>query len=471
VGLCCRTPYQSDRPAHQNHADEANRLVNVGGVAQTWDNNGNLLNDGVYTYTYDTANRLVGASGQSSVNSYQYNGMGDRLRQVAGGITTTYTLDLNAGLTQVLADVANGATNTYLYGNGRIAQQGLTTDYFLTDALGSVRQLTNSTGQVTLAKSYQPYGSVMSSAGTASSIYGFAGEQTDPYTELLFLNARYYDPALGRFISADSIVPQASNPQALNRYSYAYNSPLNYIDPSGHDPCTGAPGTYQPDCGVDNTPAPFLIPSGSYWRRLAGTYGFSAYDIVWESEYKGAMVDIPGVPGLQAKADFLYNKDAVGMQGTGMILRDGQQIYIHRDAGYWTDSSGQRVYSTSKGWVYEDKRPVEDPDTITLTNARFSRLPARPPLSTRYSVAAPKDFAKGTLLYAPSLGPYTPNAGVLIIQDRGGAFPAGEHRFDVFAGDTNCTGSRWWVEVPSSARVGVPVYELVLPLEVYSDRR
>lgn len=49
-------------------------------MAQTWHNNGNLLNDGVYTYTYDAANRLIGASSQSSVFSYQYSGLGDRMR-------------------------------------------------------------------------------------------------------------------------------------------------------------------------------------------------------------------------------------------------------------------------------------------------------------------------------------------------------------------------------------------------------
>jgi hypothetical protein len=46
--------------------------------------------------------------------------------------------------------------------------------------------------------------------------------------------ARYYDPELGRFIQADTIVPNAGNPQSLNRYSYCYNNPLNHIDPTGH---------------------------------------------------------------------------------------------------------------------------------------------------------------------------------------------------------------------------------------------
>jgi len=46
--------------------------------------------------------------------------------------------------------------------------------------------------------------------------------------------ARFYDPALGRFISADTVVPGAGNPQALNRYAYVLNNPLKYTDPTGH---------------------------------------------------------------------------------------------------------------------------------------------------------------------------------------------------------------------------------------------
>ncbi|MCZ7672026.1 MAG: hypothetical protein M5U34_35320 [Chloroflexi bacterium] len=62
------------------------------------------------------------------------------------------------------------------------------------------------------------------------------------------MNARFYLPALGRFASADTIVPNPTNPQSLNRYSYVRNSPLNMIDPTGHRECEsdgncGPPGS------------------------------------------------------------------------------------------------------------------------------------------------------------------------------------------------------------------------------------
>ena len=94
-------------------------MTNAGGVAYTWDDNGNLTYDGVYTYTYSYANRLVAVIDASSSTSYGYNGLGDRVQQTVDGNTTYYSLDLAAGLTQVLDD----GDNTYLYGLVRIGEE------------------------------------------------------------------------------------------------------------------------------------------------------------------------------------------------------------------------------------------------------------------------------------------------------------------------------------------------------------
>ena len=156
--------------------DAANHLTSVGGVTYTWDANGNLTSDGVNTYTYDGANRLIAVNGQSSSTSYAYDGLGDRLQQTVGGQTTTYTLDINSPLTQVLSD----GTNTYLYGVDQIDQQnGTDTEYYLGDALGSVRQLTNNTGDVTLTRAYDPYGNTILNTGSEQTAYGYDGEYTD----------------------------------------------------------------------------------------------------------------------------------------------------------------------------------------------------------------------------------------------------------------------------------------------------
>jgi hypothetical protein len=112
--------------------DVANRLKSANENEYTWDNNGNLLNDGVVYYTYNHANRLKTASDAGLVANYAYNGMGDRLQQTVNGTTTNYTLDLAGGLTQVLAD----GQNSYVYGDWRITQYTGTTPYYFLEIQG-----------------------------------------------------------------------------------------------------------------------------------------------------------------------------------------------------------------------------------------------------------------------------------------------------------------------------------------------
>jgi RHS repeat-associated protein len=178
----------------------------------------------VNTYAYDSANRLASISGGQSA-TYGYNGLGDRLSQ--NGVN--YTLDLNTGLTQVLSD----GTNTYLYGAGRIAQVNTTTEYFLGDALGSVRQLTDAGGVVTYANTYDPYGVTTQTFGASQTSFGFTGEYSDSYIKLIYLRSRLYDPLTGRFTTKDSWQGDYNRPLSLNRWNYVRANPINYVDPTG----------------------------------------------------------------------------------------------------------------------------------------------------------------------------------------------------------------------------------------------
>jgi RHS repeat-associated protein len=210
--------------------DDANRLASANGVAYAWDANDNLLSDEVNSYTYDGANRLTGVTDGVSAVSYAYNGLGDRLQTSAGGQTTRYTLDLVSGLTQVLDD----GGYSYLYGNGRIAQYGTSGgEYFLGDALGSVRQLADASGAVRLTRSYQPYGELLASNGDGESVYGFTGEATDALTGMVYLRARWYAPGDGRFTSRDPWRGDYLQPMSYNVWLYVNNNPSNFIDPSG----------------------------------------------------------------------------------------------------------------------------------------------------------------------------------------------------------------------------------------------
>jgi len=168
--------------------------------------------------------------------SYVYNGLGDRLSQTVNGATTQYTLDLNAGLTQVLAD----GTNTYLYGPTRIGEkQSSGFVYHLPDALGSVRQVADATANVTLTRSYAPYGDTLTSTGAGTTAWQFAGEQRDA-SGLTFLRTRYLSTATGRFITQDEWPGTVQMPATLHPYLYGLDNPVLYTDPSGRcfDPLT-----------------------------------------------------------------------------------------------------------------------------------------------------------------------------------------------------------------------------------------
>ena len=119
---------------------------------------------------------------------------------------------------------------------GRIAQQNTTgTDYFLADALGSVRQLTDESGAVTLAQSYTPYGEAYSSEGSEASSYGFTGEWRDS-TGMIYLRARYYAPWDGRFTIRDAWGGDYEQPLTLNKWIYVGGNPIMLTDPSGECP-------------------------------------------------------------------------------------------------------------------------------------------------------------------------------------------------------------------------------------------
>jgi RHS repeat-associated protein len=248
--------------------DEANELIELNGVAFGWDDEGNLLSDGVSTYTYDHANRLSSVVQGSDVYTFAYNGLGDRLQQTVNGDVVDYTLDLNAGLTQVLAD----GLNVYLYGVGRIGEEQPTGwQYHLGDALRSVRELVDPAQGVALALSYEPYGRILGSTGDAVSQYGFAGEWADS-TGLIHLRARYLNATHGRFLQRDIWTGSVDIPYTQNPYPYAASNPVNVRDPSGR--CWD----WSPDKGLmERIPfAPSDGPCpGSVIEGPDGTFDFS----------------------------------------------------------------------------------------------------------------------------------------------------------------------------------------------------
>ncbi len=112
------------------------------------------------------------------------------------------------------------------------------TYYYHPNHIQSTSVVTDATGNEVTRMAYLPFGEVSqaNSTGANTVTAKFTGQDYDDSFGLYYYNARYYDPSIGRFMSADTVVPDAWNAQAYNRYSYALNNPINYVDPSGHMP-------------------------------------------------------------------------------------------------------------------------------------------------------------------------------------------------------------------------------------------
>jgi RHS repeat-associated protein len=132
-------------------------------------------------------------------------------------------------------NTTSGNVTTYYYlGSKLVAQnKGGTLSYIMQDHLGSTSVTADSSGNSTGVIHYFASGSMWFSKGVIPTDKKFTGQRLDS-TGLYYYGARYYDPTIGRFISADTIIPDPYNPQSFNRYSYCYNNPLKYIDETGH---------------------------------------------------------------------------------------------------------------------------------------------------------------------------------------------------------------------------------------------
>lgn len=186
------------------------------------------------TYGYDQAGNLSSVmrpkEGELPAieDSYTYNGDGLRVSQTISGTTAFLTWSLSEELPLILDD----GRYSYIYGPGQLPVEeigaGAQVTYLHHDQQGSTRVLTGSTGAKEGSATYDAYGNLLGSEGTASTPLGYDGQYTDADTGLVYLRARYYDPGTAAFMSAD---PVAEVSGAL--YSYAQDDPLNRSDPSG----------------------------------------------------------------------------------------------------------------------------------------------------------------------------------------------------------------------------------------------
>ena len=220
-------------------------------VGLGYDLQGNVNNKNGQTYDFDYGNRLCTVTGKES---YRYDGLGRRVQSTAtdGSKTTTWQYTQSGQMAFSSDWVAPGQSNQKTHENVYLAgsvvaiidhdwpsNAVIATKYQHTDALGSPVAVTNAAGTVIERNDYEPYGAVIGKP--AYSGIGYTGHVMDGGTGLTYMQQRYYDPVLGRFLSSDAVTAYSNPADAFNRYWYAFNSPYRFTDPDGRSPAEDDP--------------------------------------------------------------------------------------------------------------------------------------------------------------------------------------------------------------------------------------
>ncbi len=208
--------------------------------ALTYDDNGNLTSDGVNSYTWDCANRLleVDTGTPAELTAYAYDGVGNRIAQAIGTsspVVTQYLLDTQPGLAKVIAATTGGSTDRYVHGPRGIhamEDNGGNWTWAIQDAQGSVRGEVDNTLAVLGIQHPDPYGNLFGQQGSIGMPFAYTGEMRDPIG-LQYHRARYYNPAMGGWLSLDPFEGQTCTPMSLNGYSWVEGQAVNAVDPSG----------------------------------------------------------------------------------------------------------------------------------------------------------------------------------------------------------------------------------------------
>ncbi|MCZ8182435.1 MAG: FG-GAP-like repeat-containing protein [Beijerinckiaceae bacterium] len=208
----------------------------------TYDANGNMLTGRGRSYTWDGENRPVEIvnSNNGKTSRFTYGPDGERILKLAntgpGGLDQA-TLYLGGEL-ELAPDPLTGAMTWTKYLSSeakRVGNGGGQTFFHHRDHLKSIRLITDGAGAQTKRSTFTSFGD----KGLESVVTGhreekgYIGENADAETGLIYLHARYYDPAIGRFISPDWWDPNTPG-VGTNRYAYASNDPINRSDRNGH---------------------------------------------------------------------------------------------------------------------------------------------------------------------------------------------------------------------------------------------
>lgn len=228
--------------------DARNRLTSIRNTAGAtvvgidYDLQGNVQNKNGQTYTFDVGNRLRNVTNKEA---YRYDGLGRRVTTWKLNNAAELWMYSQAGQMLFSSDwegsgYLNHKTHEHVYLAGSLiasidhawpSNAVLATKYQHTDALGSPVAVTNASGQVIERMDYEPWGAIIGKPSHNG--IGYTGHVMDGATGLTYMQQRYYDQSIGRFLSVDPVTADSGTGANFNRYKYAANNPYRFIDPDG----------------------------------------------------------------------------------------------------------------------------------------------------------------------------------------------------------------------------------------------
>jgi RHS repeat-associated protein len=229
-----------------NTYNQGDQQRTAGSTNYSYDHNGNETAAGSRVFAYNATDQLTSATSGTATDIYTYDGDGNRLTDAVGSTTTKYLWDTNNQLSQLALerDANSNLLRRYTIGADTI---GYTTPtgsfYYHYDGIGSVVNVTNSTGVKQWTYSYEPYGTArtttQNATGAPANPLRFTGEYADT-TGLYNLRARQYESTSGRFLETDPAAGSFEDPYTAS-YVYVRDDPTRYVDPSGAEEALPSP--------------------------------------------------------------------------------------------------------------------------------------------------------------------------------------------------------------------------------------
>ena len=214
------------------------KLISYNGKSISYDAIGNMLSFDSQTFTW-LGRRLMSYAKGGTTTNYTYNSDGIRTKKVSGSTTTDYCLNG----TQVLAEKRGGTLINYFYtSNGtRVGfKTGGKVYYYVYNLQGDVTHIVDESKNIVATYRYDPFGKILNLSSLTSigklNPFRYRGYYYDTESNLYYLNSRYYNPEICRFINADDIdyLGADGSPLSYNLFAYCLNNPVNRFDVNGN---------------------------------------------------------------------------------------------------------------------------------------------------------------------------------------------------------------------------------------------